>query len=61
METLSKTPRLIASTEDTYCCTIPEFRARVNKLQDVQVPKGKAAELDNEDDKETNYFKCAQW
>jgi hypothetical protein len=63
MEQISKAPNLVASTSDTYCCSIADSKIRESKLQDVQslgedvTPSGAA----NDEELETNYFKSAQW
>ena len=62
MEQISKAPNLVASTSDTYCCSIADSKIRESKLQDVQsledvTPSGAV----NDEELETNYFKSAQW
>ncbi|KAG4421972.1 hypothetical protein IFR04_004831 [Cadophora malorum] len=62
MENSSKASRLLASTADTYSCTIAESRIREWYLRDgtPELEKG-PTRLDNEEDLEVNYFKSAQW
>jgi telomerase Cajal body protein 1 len=63
MEQILKAPNLVASTSDTYCCSIADSKIRESKLQGVQslgedvTPSGAA----NDEELETNYFKNAQW
>lgn len=62
MENSSKAPRLLASTVDTYSCTIAESRIRERDPRDgtPELDKG-PTRLDHEEDLEANYFKSAQW
>lgn len=60
MEKTLKTPELIASTHETYACSITESEYREDALLDnlYSQPKG----LKNrQEDKESNYFKTAVW
>lgn len=63
MEQTTKTPNLVASTSDTYCCSIAESRIRERRLQDVKtLDIGAVPPVEsNEDLLEVNYFKSAQW
>ncbi|KAL2070507.1 hypothetical protein VTL71DRAFT_13533 [Oculimacula yallundae] len=62
MEEQPKLPRLLASTGDTYSCSIAESRARESNLQDATPDIGsETARTDKEEDLEANYFKSAQW
>lgn len=62
MENFTKTPRLLASTEDTYSCTIAESRIRESNLKDgTEELETVAAKIENAEDLEVNYFKSAQW
>ncbi|CAL3971475.1 unnamed protein product [Diplocarpon coronariae] len=72
MEDIPKTApeslRLLASTRDTYCCSINDSRIRESRLRDVDAvtsvtPEAavKIPRIRNEDDLEVNYFKSAQW
>jgi hypothetical protein len=63
MEQTSKSPKLVASTSDTYCCSIADSRIRENKLQDVPSQEQDAVPLPSMKDEELelNYFKNAQW
>jgi len=62
METAPNTPRLVASTADTYCCSIAESRIRESKLQDVQAEGNQQANVTEgkEADTEVNFFKSAE-
>ncbi|KAK0119680.1 hypothetical protein ONS95_011116 [Cadophora gregata] len=62
MENHSKTPRLLASTGDTYSCTIAESGMRERDLR-IGTPEldTTGTSLDDEIDSEANYFKSAQW
>lgn len=46
-------PQIVASTGDVYCCSIEDSRERE---QNPQVLHGAV-----EDERETNYFKHAEW
>ncbi|TAQ83905.1 hypothetical protein B7494_g7773 [Chlorociboria aeruginascens] len=67
MESPHPTPKLVASTTDTYCCTIFESRERGRRPRDgasegspVETTNGIEMPLDPEMDLEVNYFKSAQ-
>ncbi len=75
MEDTLKLPRLLASTGDTYCCSIADSRSRERNLEedgqaeaeilatvefDVYSKVEKGSSRD-EDALEVNYFKSAQW
>jgi len=60
MEQISKIPTLVASTIDTYCCSILESRIRESKLKDALVPE-QTTRASTEEHLEVNYFKSAQW
>jgi hypothetical protein len=59
----AKTPRLVASTADTYCCSIAESRVRERTFQDLQSEENQATGplKEKPGDSEANYFKSAQW
>jgi hypothetical protein len=62
MEGISKAPSLVASTSDTYCCSIAESRVLEDRLKDVQSPERNAVGPGpKEEELEANYFKSAQW
>ncbi|KAG4432246.1 hypothetical protein IFR05_012279 [Cadophora sp. M221] len=62
MENVTKTPRLLASTGDTYSCTIAESRIRERNPKDGTAELETAtARIENAEDLEVNYFKSAQW
>lgn len=58
MEDTRKSPGLVASTGDTYSCSIAESWERETKLQGGQLQGPKPSGLEN---LEANYFKSAQW
>jgi hypothetical protein len=63
MDQISRAPRLVASTSDTYCCSIATSKVRESKLQDVRLGEEEVnlpAEIRDEEF-ESNYFKSAQW
>ncbi|KAH8596142.1 WD40-repeat-containing domain protein [Bisporella sp. PMI_857] len=61
MDSSTKTPKLAASTDDTYNCTIIESKSRERNLlsTDIQLPARESPVLDDEN--ESNYFKSATW
>jgi hypothetical protein len=62
MEQISRAPRLVASTSDTYCCSIANSKVRESKLQDVRFGEEVNLPADMRDEEfESNYFKSAQW
>lgn len=63
MERISKAPSLVASTSDTYCCSIAESKRREGRLKDTQSPEQDVTgPVDTKDEElEANYFKSAQW
>lgn len=63
MDQGSKAPTLVASTSDTYCCSVAESKVREGQLRDILSLDETAIPPANtlEDDLEVNYFKCAQW
>jgi hypothetical protein len=63
MDQISRAPRLVASTSDTYCCSIAKSKVRESKLQDVRFG-GEEVNLSadmRDEEFESNYFKSAQW
>lgn len=63
MDQISKTPSLVASTSDTYCCSIADSKVRESRLKDalsLNEPSTPSADI-KEEDLEANYFKSAQW
>ena len=63
MDPVPKTPTLVASTTNTYSCSIAESRVRERSLQAVQSQQSLINPTYNskEDEEEVNYFKSAQW
>jgi len=63
MEGISKSPSLVASTSDLYCCSIAESRVREGNLKDDQSLEQDttAPKLLKDEDLEANYFKSVQW
>ncbi|KAH7355139.1 WD40-repeat-containing domain protein [Rhexocercosporidium sp. MPI-PUGE-AT-0058] len=62
MESNTRSPRLLASTGDTYSCTIAESRTRESNLEDGTAElETVAVRSGSEEDIEANYFKSAQW
>lgn len=63
METISKTPTLVASTRATYSCTIAESKLNERELLDTVAEKSQNIISNNGavDDSEVNYFKSAHW
>jgi hypothetical protein len=63
MDRISRAPRLVASTSDTYCCSIANSKVRESKLQEVRFGDEEVyLPADNRDEEfESNYFKSAQW
>ncbi|CZS89322.1 related to guanine nucleotide-binding protein [Rhynchosporium agropyri] len=62
MDQAAKCPRLLASTGDTYSCTIAESRIRESNPEDGTADIGPGvARPEREEDLEANYFKSAQW
>lgn len=60
MDLPTKTPTLVASTGDTFNCSIAESRARERALQNAQSDPASILHI-AEDEQESNYFKGAQW
>ncbi|TVY23679.1 Guanine nucleotide-binding protein negative regulator [Lachnellula hyalina] len=61
-----KTPKIVASTGHTYCCSIAESRIRQESLCTPVLPTPASSHLQlaveaREEDAEQNFFKCAQW
>ncbi|KAE9371386.1 WD40 repeat-like protein [Stipitochalara longipes BDJ] len=63
MEQISKAPSLVASTSDTYCCSIADSRTRESRLQDVPSQEQGANPIGSmkDEERESNYFKSSQW
>jgi hypothetical protein len=61
MEPTLRTPKLVASTGDTYCCSIAESKTRQESLPAPGVSGDELPREANEEDAESNYFKSAQW
>jgi hypothetical protein len=63
MEGISRAPSLVASTSDTYCCSIAESKVREDRLKDVQSSEqdGIAPGSSKEEGLKVNYFKSTQW
>ncbi|PSS16721.1 hypothetical protein M430DRAFT_19694 [Amorphotheca resinae ATCC 22711] len=57
------TPPLVASTTETYCCSIKESRLRERRLQhdDSAETRSLSPVEESEGDSEVNYFKSVQW
>jgi hypothetical protein len=60
MDLKTRTPKIVASTTDTYCCTVKESRIREVKLQDAS-PGDNVQTGGIDGETEVNYFKSAQW
>lgn len=62
MASNAKPPVLVASTGDTYCGSIAEYKFRQqNKLAPGGSESGLAEPTARTEDAEWNYFKSAQW
>jgi hypothetical protein len=60
-------PKLLASTGDTYCCSVSETlrKEKESNTETVPVPKdpknGQGILDENQNTEDSNYFKGAQW
>jgi hypothetical protein len=68
MDQAPRTPNIVASTAETYCCSISESRSRETTAKDglsaSNIPLVGGHDSDrifSVQDDEVNYFKSAQW
>lgn len=57
----AKIPSLVASTGETYCCSIAESRLREQKKTPDEDVSHSFTVTEGLEDTETAYFKSAQW
>jgi hypothetical protein len=62
MEADPKSPSLVASTANMYCCSVSESEVRERQLQDTEAADAQSGPIPAEyGGVDSNYFKSAQW